>query len=322
MNQILKLPLQIGPLEMNKAFCQEMVFTKKAGYDIIVMDADLLSAIGMQPFKESFPEAVVDCGIQEANMMGVAAGLSLEGKIPFVHSFASFVSRRAFDQTYLSGAYARLGIKIIGSDPGITAATNGGTHQCYEDMALMRTVPGMTVLEPADAAMAKGLVRQMADSFGMYYMRLYRKPMYDVYSPSAQFQIGKAIWLRTGSDVTIVCSGICVADSLFAADMLAASGISASVVNVFTWKPLDEQALIQAAQSTGALVTAENHNVVNGLGAAVSSLLAKTFPVPMEMIGIQDEFGEVGDIEYLKQRYRLTASDIADAARRAVLRKG
>lgn len=307
--------------EMRPAFRDTMLELAEANRNILLMDADLMSAVGCLPFRDRFPEQTVDCGIQEANMVGSAAGLSLVGKIPFAHSFASFISRRCFDQSFLSGGYAQANVKLIGSDPGITAETNGGTHVSFEDMGLMRLIPGMTVMEASDDTMFRSLLRASAKYYGMVYLRLYRKPLARLYTEGSEFTIGESARIREGRDVTIVSSGICTAEALKAHDMLLAQGISSRVIDCYCWKPIDEPALIEAAVETGAVVTAENHNVINGLGAAVCSVLAQNSPVPVECVGIPDVFGEVGPISYLMDLYGLTAEHIKDAAIRAVMRK-
>ena len=221
----------------------------------------------------------------------------------------------------MSGAYNKANVKVVGSDPGITAAYNGGTHMPFEDMGIMRGIPTMTVVEPTDIVMLKNLMPQIADTYGMFYMRLVRKGVRKVYEPGSTFTIGKAVHLREGKDVTIIASGYCVAEAISAAKILQEQGISARVLNMFTWKPLDEQAVIEAAAETGAIVTAENHNVINGLGSAVSEVLAKHNPAPVEMVGVQDEFGEVGPVDYLRERFGLTDENIAAAVHRVLQRK-
>ncbi|WP_347559783.1 transketolase family protein [Clostridium sp. AM58-1XD] len=308
-------------IEMRKAFCDTLMEMAEKNRDIVVLDGDLMGAMGTKPFAQMYPEQTLDCGIQEANMVGVAAGLSAAGKIPFVHSFGPFITRRACDQIFMSGAYAKLNVKLVGSDPGITAQINGGTHMPFEDMGIMRGIPQMTIIEPTDVTMLKSVLKQMADSYGMYYMRLVRKSCIKVYEDGSEFEIGKSVMLREGSDVTIIASGYCTAEALKAADLLEKKGISAAVVNMFTWKPIDEEAIKSAADRTGAVVTAENHNVINGLGSAVSEVLVKNTPVPMEMIGVQDQFGEVGNLDYLAERFELKAEHIAEAAVKVIKRK-
>ncbi len=313
--------LSNDPVEMRSVFCDTLMELAGQNRDIMVLDADLMGAMGTKPFAKAFPEQTVDCGIQEANMMGVAAGLSAAGKIPFAHTFAPFATRRACDQIFVSGAYAKLNVKIVGSDPGITAALNGGTHMPFEDMGIMRGIPTMTVLEPVDTVMLRDLMRQIAGVYGMHYMRLVRKTTVRVFRDGATFDIGKAVPLREGTDVTIIASGFCVAEALKAAAALQEQGVSARVLNIFTWKPIDAQAIIAAAAQTGAVVTAENHNIINGLGSAVCEVLCQNQPAPLEMVGVHDEFGEVGPVDYLADRFGLTAPYIVEAAKKAIARK-
>lgn len=307
--------------DMRTAYCEAMMEMAEKNDKIVALDADLMGAMGMKPFAAKYPERTIDCGIQESNMIGVACGLSVWGKVPFAHTFGPFCTRRACDQIFMSGAYNKANVKVIGSDPGITAAMNGGTHMPFEDMGIMRGIPTMTVIEPTDIVMLKNLLPQIADTYGMIYMRLVRKSVKKVYEEGSTFTIGKAAHLRDGSDVTIIASGYCVSEALSAAEKLQEQGISARVLNLFTWKPLDEEAILEAAAQTGAIVTAENHNVINGLGSAVSELLAKNLPTPMEMVGVQDEFGEVGPVNYLRERFGLTDSNIVDAVQRVIARK-
>jgi transketolase len=287
----------------------------------VVLDADLMNSMGMVPFQKKFPDRTFNCGVQEANMIGVAAGLSATGKVPYAHSFATFATRRCFDQVFMSAAYAKLNIRIIGSDPGVTASFNGGTHMPFEDMGIMRNIPEVTVLEPTDSTMICDLVRQLADAYGVYYIRLVRRNAIKVYEQGSAFEIGKAVTLRDGSDVSIIATGLCVAESLRAAKMLESMGISARVLNMFTIKPLDRQAVVRCASETGAIVTAENHNIVNGLGSAVAEVLSENLPIPLERIGVQDLFGEVGPVDYLKERFELTAADIVKKVEKVISRK-
>ena len=314
--------LQPEALEIRKVFCDTLIELANENKDIVLMDCDLMGAMGTKPFLAAHPDQTFNCGIMEANMIGVAAGLSATGKIPFTHTFGPFATRRACDQIFMSGVYAKNNIKIIGSDPGITAQINGGTHMPFEDMGIMRGLPEMTVIEPTDAAMTKWAVETLAKTYGVQYMRLVRKQCVKVYDDDAEFELGKAVQLRDGKDVTIIASGFCVAEAIKAADELEAQGISARVLDMFCWKPIDVEAICKAAGETGAIVTAENHNVINGLGSAVAEVLVKNAPVPMEMIGVQDLFGEVGDLNYLADRFQLTAPYIVEAAKKAVARKG
>lgn len=307
--------------EMRHAFCSVLMELAEHNKDIVVLDADLMGAMGTKAFAQKFPEQTVNCGIQEANMIGVAAGLSAVGKIPFAHTFAPFATRRVCDQVFMSCAYARNNVKIVGSDPGITAQLNGGTHMPFEDMGIMRGIPEVTVLEPTDTTMLRWMLKEMSVTFGVQYMRLVRKNAVKVYEEGTTFTMGEAAQLCDGTDVTIIASGYCVAEAYKAAKSLKESGISARVLDMFCWKPVDQKAILKAAQETGAIVTAENHNVLNGLGAAVAEVLVRNLPVPVEMIGVQDEFGEVGPLDYLSERFKLNASYIAEAAKKAIARK-
>lgn len=306
---------------MRDVYCDTLLDIAKTDERLVVLDADLMAAVGVTRFAKEHPDKTVNCGIQEANMFGVAAGLSARGKVPFAHTFAAFASRRACDQIFMSGAYAGLNVKVVGSDPGVTAALNGGTHMPFEDIGIMRTIPNMTIIEPTDTTMLEYVVRKAMDTYGMFYIRLSRKKMTKIFEKGSRFDLRKAILLRQGTDVTIVASGIMVAEALKAADELEKQGISAQVVNVFVIKPIDRQRIIECANKTGAVVTAENHNVMNALGSAVAEVLAENCPVPMERVGVNDEFGEVGDVGYLKKRFGLTAEVIIEKAKRAVGRK-
>lgn len=308
-------------MDMRDAYCSSLIRLADGDERIIALDADLMGAMGTKPFEKEYPERTVDCGIQEANMVGVACGMSAAGKIPFAHTFAPFMTRRACDQIFMSGAYAKMNVKLVGSDPGITAQLNGGTHMPFEDMGIMRLIPEMTVIEPTDVSMLEDLMPQIAAQYGMVYMRLVRKEVQQVYERGSRFTIGKAVHVREGSDATIIASGFCVAEAIRAAELLAQEGISVRILDMFTWKPLDREAILSAAAETGAIVTAENHNVINGLGAAVAEVLVREHPAPVEMVGVQDEFGEVGKLAYLAERFGLKAENIADAVRRVLKRK-
>ncbi len=293
--------------------------------DVMELEADLgvcLMGTDMKDIAKRHPGQLINCGIQEANMVGVACGLSAVGKIPFLHSFAPFITRRTNDQIFISGCYSGANIRLVGSDPGVMAAYNGGTHMPFEDVAVLRAFPQLTILEPADNTMLKNLMRQLVEEKGMFYIRTARKTMTKIYKDDSIFTIGKANILREGTDVTILAAGIMVAEALKAAEILYKEKIAARVVDMFTIKPIDQSMVLDCAKETGALVTAENHNVINGLGSAVCEITGEAYPVPVERVGVQDCFGEVGHIEYLMQRFGLTAKDIAKKARRAIARKG
>jgi len=306
---------------MRDVYCQTLIKLAKKNDQIVVLDADLMSSMGMIPFLEAFPERTFNCGVQEANMIGVAAGLSATGKIPYAHTFGPFATRRCYDQVFLSGAYAKSNIRIIGSDPGITATYNGGTHMPFEDLGIMRNIPEMTVLEPTDSIMLKNVIKQVAELFGVFYIRLLRKNAIKIYEKGSTFEIGKAIKLKEGTDVTIIANGIMVAETLNAAHMLEEKGISARILDMFTLKPIDKEEIIKCAIETGAIVTAENHNIINGLGSAVAEILVENIPIPMERVGVKDLFGEVGPIDYLKERFELTARDIVKKVEKILKRK-
>ena len=307
--------------EPRKQFCETLLAIAAEDERLVVLDADLMNAAGTIPFRNAYPERTFDCGVQEANMIGVAAGLSARGFIPFTHTFGPFAARRACDQIYMSCAYAKQNVKVVGSDPGITAALNGGTHMPLEDMGIMSTIPEVTVVEPCDAVAVGKVTRLAKDTFGTWYIRLVRKEAVPVYDEETEFTVGKANLLKDGKDVTIIAMGYLVAEALKAAEKLEAEGISARVLDMWCLKPLDEEAVLAAAKETGAIVTAENHNVINGLGSAVASLLAKKCPTPMEMVGVHDEFGEVGKLPYLAQRFKLTADEIIANVKEVLARK-
>jgi len=222
---------------------------------------------------------------------------------------------------FISAAYADLNVRIIGSDPGITAAYNGGTHMPFEDMGIMRNIPNITIMEPTDGVMLADILKQVKDLYGVFYIRLLRKEPMRIYEDGSTFEIGKGIPLRDGTDVTLITSGYLVSETLKAAEQLKGQGINARVVNMFTWKPIDCELIIQCAKETGAIVTIENHNIVNGLGSAVAEVLVEYVPTPMERIGCQDRFGQVGPVEYLQKAYEMTAGDIVRKALKAIDRK-
>ena len=307
--------------EMRAVFAEVMDELAEKDERVIYFDADLMNSIGMTGFSKKYPERTFNCGIQEANMIGTAAGTSAVGMIPFVHTFGCFATRRVIDQVFVSAAYAKLNVRIIGSDPGITAAFNGGTHMPLEDMGLMRGIPEVTVIEPVDTVMLADIMRQTKDMYGVFYIRLSRKKAEKIYEEGSTFQIGKAVTLREGNDITIIATGIMVAEAMRAAEQLSKEGISARVLNIFTLKPIDADAITKAARETGAIVTVENHNVINGLGSAVAEVLAEHCPAPMEKVGVKDVFGEVGSMDYLKNLFKLTSEEIVGCSKRAIARK-
>lgn len=291
--------------------------------DIVVLDADLSSCTMSCDFQEQYPGRFFNVGIAEANMVGIAAGLAAAGKHVFCHSFAMFTAGRAYDQIRNSVAYTELNVKIIGSHGGLTAGEDGGTHQCIEDLSLMRTVPGMTVLCPCDAAETREAVRALISRRGPCYMRTGRIAVENITLnyEGYKFEIGKGIMLKEGTDVTIIATGLMVQEAVKAARQLAEEGISARVLDMHTIKPLDEELVIQAAQETGALVTAENHNRFGGLGSAVAEVLSTRCQAPLEMVAVNDCFGRSGNALELLKRYGLSQEQIVRRAKEALRRK-
>ena len=244
-------------------------------------------------------------------MAGVAAGMSARGMIPFMHSFAAFISRKCLDQLFLSVGFSGLNVKAVGSDPGILALYNGASHMGLEDMGVLSNIPNVTLLEPADPFSLQALLHKAKDTYGLIYIRLNRKNAYPVYTSGSVLEIGKGSVLREGTDASVIASGIMIKESLHAAALLEHQGVSVRVVDMFTWKPVDENLVTDCAKATGAIVTAENHNSLTGLGSIVSRVLGEKCPVPHLRIGVNNSFGEVGDKEYLMQRFKLTPESIA-----------
>ena len=289
---------------------------------IMLLDADLARANGTLAIREKFPERALDTGVAEANMMAVAAGLSSYGFIPFAASFAVFASRRVCDTVTVSIVYAKQNVKVIGTDPGIAAELNGGTHMAIEDVGVFRSIPGMVIFEPVDCVQLYQAIPQIASHYGPVYMRLFRKkPPASVFGEDYKFDLFSADVLKAGTDVSIFASGIEVKEALEAAELLSREGICAEVINVHTIKPLDEEAILRSVSKTGCALSAENHNVVGGLGSAVSELLSRRCPVPMEFIGIQDRFGQVGKMPFLMERLQMNSEYIRNAAVKVIGRK-
>lgn len=279
--------------------------------NLVVLDADLAAATKTGVFKKAYPERFIDCGIAEANMTGVAAGLSTCGKVPFISSFAMFVAGRAFEQVRNSIGYPHLNMKIGATHAGITVGEDGATHQCNEDIALMRTIPGMVIINPADDVEARAAVKAAYEYEGPVYLRFGRLALPIIHNESSyKFEIGKGEILRDGKDVTIVATGAMVSNSLEAAEKLAADGIEAKVINIHTIKPLDEELVVAAAKETGKVVTVEEHSVIGGLGSAVCDTLAQKAPTQVMKIGMNDTFGESGPAVELLKKYKLDAESI------------
>ncbi len=279
--------------------------------NIVVLDADLAEATRTGVFQKEFPKRHIDCGIAEANMMGIAAGLATTGKVPFASSFAMFAAGRAYEQVRNSIGYPHLYVKIGASHAGISVGEDGASHQCNEDIALMRTIPDMTIINPSDVIEAKAAVRAAYELDGPVYLRFGRLAVPVINeNPDYKFELGKGILLREGTDVTIAATGLCVAASLEAAEKLAAEGISAEVINIHTIKPLDTEIIVNSAKKTGKMVTAEEHSVIGGLGSAVCECLCEHAPVPVCRIGIYDVFGESGPALELLEKYGLDGQGI------------
>jgi transketolase len=289
---------------------------------IAVIDADLARANGTQALQKIYPDRAFDVGIAEQNMASIAAGLASCGMIPLIFTFTPFATRRICDQIAVSIAYAKSNVKIFGTDPGLTAELNGATHMSVEDVGVVRSIPGIVIYEPVDADQLAQALPQIIAYEGPVYTRLFRKTIAPVFENEGYaFSLFKADTLKKGTDVSIFASGIMVQESIEALGLLEKDGVSAELINVHTIKPLDEEAILASAAKTGTVVTCENHNVIGGLGSAVAETLSRKLPTPVRMIGIQDRFGQVGMLPFLKQEYGMTARDIANAAKEAATAK-
>ena len=279
--------------------------------NIVMLDADCGNASGSLMLQKSHPDQFIECGISEANMIGVAAGMSSMGYVPYVHTFSPFASRRVFDQVYLSGAYAYNTINIYGSDPGFTTAHNGGTHTAFEDMAMMREIPGALVMDVADEVQMDWIIRNLPELTGVHYFRAARGNARNVYQPGSTFTFGKGNVLKEGKDVLIITCGQIVSDALDAAETLERQGVSCEVIDMFCVKPLDVDLILSEVQDKKAVVTFENHSIYGGLGSAVSEVLAENrIAIPFKRHGVQDRFGQVGSAQWLQQEFELTAEDL------------
>jgi transketolase len=307
--------------EMRVVYTETLIRLGAENKDIVVVEADLMKATGTGAFAKAYPERAVNVGVAEANLVGVAAGMSAEGKIPFAATFACFASRRAFDQFFISANYARLNVKLVGTDPGVCAAFNGGTHMPFEDLTLMRVIPNLTIIEPSDPVSLAALVEAAVAHKGCVYLRLQRKPAPILYPEGEKFELGKAKVLRKGSAdgkpaqaVIVALGALMVGEALKAADALAAEGMSVAVIDALSLKPLDAPLILEWAQKTGKIVTCENHQKRGALGSAVAEALAESGKAfRFARIGVNDEFGEVGTQDWLAERYKLTAPHIAAA---------
>ena len=289
--------------------------------NLIYLDADLMSCLGTAKAAKKIPDRMINVGIAESNMAGIAAGLAAAGFTPICHSFGPFASRRCFDQVFMSAGYAPNDITMIGTDPGVTAAMNGGTHMPFEDVALYRSLPGSTIIDAADTAQAADVFPKLVKRPGVKYIRINRKNNDRVYEDGSEFEIGKGVVVRDGKDVTIIAAGYMVGKAMKAAELLAEKGVDAAVIDMFTIKPLDEALVAEYARKTGAIVTAENHNKFGGLTSAVSECVAANCPVPVGHVAVEDEFGEVGPVDYLAERFGLTPEHIVAEAEKVIAKK-
>lgn len=307
--------MAIHDLELRQVYADTLIQLAAADNRIMVLEADLMRASGTFPFKDRYPGRAVDLGVAEQNMVAFAAGLAAEGKIPFAATFTPFATRRALDQFAISVSYAGLPVKLVGTAPGITAELNGGTHMCFTDLSRMRTMPKVAVIAPCDAADVRAAVMAAAAHPGPVYLQLLRGRMPRVFDEGRQLVMGKADILREGRDVTIVSSGFTTPLAMEAASLLDSQGISAELVNLTCVKPFDSETIIRSACKTGRVVTVENGSILGGIGGAVAELLSEEHPVRMKRLGIRDEWGEVGRMDFLTERFRLTPGQVAEDIR-------
>ena len=301
----------IVKIATRESYGNALVELGKINPNVVVLDADLAGATKTGTFKKAFPDRHIDCGIAEANMTGIAAGLSTCGKIPFVSSFAMFAAGRNFEQVRNSIGYPHLNVKIGATHAGITVGEDGASHQCLEDIAIMRTIPGMTVIVPSDDVEAKAAVMAAAETEGPFYMRFGRAAVPVINdNPDYKFEVGKAVVIKDGTDMVIFACGVCVAEAMGAAEKLAADGISAAVVNIHTIKPIDKDVVLEYAKKTNRVFTVEEHSVIGGLGSAVCDVLAEEYPVKVTKIGVYDRFGKSGPAGALMKEFQLDAEGI------------
>ena len=302
---------EVKKIATRESYGNALVELGKKNPNVVVLDADLAGATKTSTFKKEFPDRHIDCGIAEANMTGIAAGLSTCGKIPFVSSFAMFAAGRNFEQVRNSIGYPHLNVKIGATHAGITVGEDGTSHQCLEDVALMRTIPGMTVIVPSDDIEAKAAVMAAAETEGPFYMRFGRAAVPVINDrPDYKFEVGKAVVVKDGTDMVIFANGVCVAEALGAAEKLAADGINAAVVNVHTVKPIDQDTILEFAKKTNRVFTVEEHSVIGGLGSAVCDVLSENYPVKVKKIGVYDRFGKSGPAGALMKEFQLDAEGI------------
>ena len=310
---------EVKKIATRESYGNALVELGKKNPNVVVLDADLAGATKTSIFKKEFPDRHIDCGIAEANMTGIAAGLSTCGKIPFVSSFAMFAAGRKFEQVRNSIGYPHLNVKIGATHAGITVGEDGASHQCLEDVALMRTIPGMTVIVPSDDIEAKAAVMAAAETDGPFYMRFGRAAVPVINDrPDYKFEVGKAVVVKDGTDMVIFANGVCVAEALGAAEKLAADGINAAVVNVHTVKPIDQDTILEFAKKTNKVFTVEEHSVIGGLGSAVCDVLSENYPVKVKKIGVYDRFGKSGPAGALMKEFQLDAEGIYNQIKAAL----
>lgn len=304
---------EVKKIATRESYGNALVEVGKLHENLVVLDADLAGATKTGIFKKAFPERHIDCGIAESNMMGIAAGLATAGKVPFASSFAMFAAGRAYEQVRNSIGYPKLNVKIGATHAGISVGEDGATHQCNEDIALMRTIPGMVVINPSDDVEAKAAVMAAYEHEGPVYLRFGRLAVPVINDrPDYKFELGKGVVLKEGKDVTIIATGLCVSESLEAAKLLAAAGVDAEIINIHTIKPLDKELVVASAKKTGKVVTVEEHSVIGGLGSAVCDVLAEEAPTKVLKIGVNDTFGESGPAVQLIKKYGLDSESICE----------
>lgn len=308
-------------MEMRQVLSSELERMMTENENIVVIDADLAKPNGVAGLRKQFPERAFDVGIAEQNMASIAAGMSSYGFIPFITTFTPFATRRICDQVAISCAYAKQNVKIIGSDPGISAEFNGGTHMSMEDIGVLRSIPEVVIFEPVDTIQFKAALPALTAYHGVVYIRMFRKVIDDVFPADYKFELFKASPIQEGKDVTIFTSGIMTQETMIANETLKEEGISAEIINIHTIKPIDRAAVVASAKKTGAVVTAENHNVIGGLKSAVCEVLMEEYPVPLRAVGVQDQFGQVGKMNYLKEVYQMRAEDIVKAVKEVLALK-
>lgn len=301
-------------MEMRQILNEELFSLMEKNEKIIVIDSDLSKPNGLSSLKEKFPLRAIDVGIAEQNMTCIAAGMSSYGFIPFISTFAPFATRRICDQIAVSCSYAKQNVKIIGTDPGICAEFNGGTHMSFEDIGVLRSIPNIVIFEPTDGVQLKKALPQIVNHYGVVYIRTPRKKIHNIFTNDYKFDLFKSSKIQNGTDISIFCSGIMVQETLKANEALKKHGINAEIINIHTIKPIDKDSIINSVKKTGLALTVENHNIIGGLRSSVSEVLVENYPVPLKSVGIIDQFGQVGEISYLKKFYKMRAIDIIEKA--------